>query len=105
MPPERAPRHTAELRFRARGASRLANSPEGDYFKELARARASRLHERNSRLKAVKSERGCCESVEALHLGLAMALLSLALVTLLAVFHSTASPPVEAATKGREVRD
>jgi hypothetical protein len=32
-----------------------------------------------------------------------MALLALALVTLLAVFHSSASPSVEAATKGKEV--
>lgn len=104
VPPEHSPKHSPGLRFRASGASGLATSAERDrYLKALARDRASRLYQRNPRARSVKAERGCCESVGALQLGLAMALLSLALVTLLAVFHSTASPPVEAATKGKEV--
>ncbi|KAG0581446.1 hypothetical protein KC19_4G252500 [Ceratodon purpureus] len=97
VPPARPP----GFRYRASG---FANSAEGNAnLKEVAGARASRVYGRNSRPRSVKAERGCWESVGALHVGLAMALLSLALVTLLAVFHATATSPVEAATKGKEV--
>lgn len=93
VPPEKPSKHAASgVRFR--GATK---SPE-EFSKELAELRA-RYSQRDR--SGVKSERGGRLGFR--HLALAMALLSLALVTLLAVFHSTASPPVEAAPPGKEV--
>lgn len=53
--------------------------------------------------RAADSESSWFGSVGFLQLALAMAFLSLALVGLLAIFHSTAAPPVEAAVQGKEV--
>lgn len=70
------------------------------FLKELAeaQARAPPLGFRKINSRAVRSKSTACwESVGFLHLTLAMALLSLALVSLMAIIHSTATPPVEAA--------
>jgi len=76
-----------------RGATPAAAEAEGFVRKESQGRDSSR---------AVQPEPGK-EGLGLRHLVLAMALVGLALVTLLVVFHSSASPPVEAASQGKEV--
>jgi len=94
VPPEEPVSKHAPGVVRFRPNATTAKSVEEFLNKELQ----ARYTRRESR--AVKPERG---GVGLRHLGLAMALLALALATLLIVFHSSASPPVEAAPQGKEV--
>lgn len=97
---------------RFRGGAIPAKSSE-EVLKELQQLwsrREREIRERNpSPVKPpvvpVKPERGEGGGFGVRHLFLAMALLSIALVTLLAVFHSSATPPVDAAaSQGKQVR-
>lgn len=77
-----------------------------EFLKELAEARATAPPRQESAPRArgtAKYEGSWCGEFGVLQLTLAMAFLSLVLIGLLAVFHSTASPPVEAAAQGKEV--
>lgn len=80
-----------------------------DFVKELAEARATatpRSLEGVARSRGAEPGAGADSESERswfLLLAVAMALLSLVLVGLLGVFHSAASPPVEAAVQGKEV--
>lgn len=97
---------------RFRGGAIPAKSPE-EVLKELQQlwSREREIRERNPERPVVKPpvvpakpERGGA-GFGVRHLFLAMALLSIALVTLLAVFHSSATPPVDAAaSQGKQVR-
>lgn len=89
------------VRFRGTSGGGGIKSRE-EILKELAdlQVRDSRRYERER--SAVKSDlQG--GGLGFRHLVVAMALLSVALVTLLAVFHFSASPPVEAAAPGKLV--
>lgn len=109
--PRRAVASEESTGVRFRGGAIPAKSTE-EVLKELQQlwSREREIRERNPErpvvkppVVPVKPERGGA-GFGVRHLFLAMALLSIALVTLLAVFHSSATPPVDAAaSQGKQV--
>ena len=103
-PPETA---TKPLPSSLRARSTAARKPAIEEFeRELARIRAERQSSfKNSIQKGGKSSgKLSSTSVFFIQVGVAMALISIILVCSLVIFHNSASLPVEAATKGNEVK-
>lgn len=117
-PPEIPEKPQSFLRSRPAASQ---NAEVQKFLKELAEAREAREREARGRggfvsgarrgatggvgRKSERTRKGCCNSYRFLQVALAMALLSLALVTFLAVFHNSAAPPVDASSDGKEVNE
>lgn len=106
LPPEVSSKNPAGLHFRTTGGTIGARNSDVEneiLLKKLAEARASRRYGNNTGPRSSKSESGCFQSAGFLQLCVAMALISLALVVLLALLHPSFSPSVEGASNGKEV--